>query len=93
MSHPVWSEPEEDGSQHYDYDELYSRCNEFFPLVDYATLAELEAIKPGPELVEFCQEKAHDAYNKKQEELGDEIMKYALEMAERYKSVKRVNVV
>ncbi|MBX7132029.1 MAG: SEC-C domain-containing protein [Fimbriimonadaceae bacterium] len=67
---------EEDGSQHYDYDELYSRLNEFFPLVDYATLAELEAIKPGPELVEFCQEKAHDAYNKKQEELGDEIMKY-----------------
>lgn len=67
---------DEDGSQFFDYEGLYTTLNEIFPLIDYATLADLEAIKPGQELVEFCQQHAQDAYDRKQQDLGDEIMKF-----------------
>ncbi|HVT13413.1 MAG TPA: preprotein translocase subunit SecA [Fimbriimonadaceae bacterium] len=66
---------EEDGSQVYDYHVLFEDLNEIFPLVDYATVADLEQFQPGPDLVQFCQEKALEAYDAKVANFGDEIMR------------------
>ncbi len=66
---------EEDGSQVYDYHVLFEDLNEIFPLVDYATVADLEGYQPGPDLVEFCQERALEAYDAKVERFGEEIMR------------------
>ena len=56
---------EEDGTKVYDYSVLYEDLNEVFPLVDYATIAELEALKPGTDLVAFLQKVAQQAYDAK----------------------------
>jgi preprotein translocase subunit SecA len=67
---------EEDGSRVYDFSVLFEDLNEIFPLVDYATLADLEAFgQPGPELVTFIQEKAMQAYDAKVQQIGDVAMK------------------
>lgn len=66
---------EDDGSQVYDYHVLFEDLNEIFPLVDYATIADLEKFQPGPDLIQFCQEKALEAYDAKVATFGDEIMK------------------
>ncbi len=70
----AWYIDEDTNKQEYDYAELYEALSDIFPLVDYATLGELEAITPGPELEEFCHKIALDAYNKRAEEFGDEVM-------------------
>jgi len=66
---------EEDGTQVYDYHVLFEDLNEIFPLVDYATVADLEKHQPGPELIAFCQEKALEAYDAKVAQVGEEIMR------------------
>jgi len=66
---------EEDGSQVYDHHVLFEDLNEIFPLVDYATVADLEKFAPGPDLVEVCQEKALEAYDAKVANLGEDIMR------------------
>jgi preprotein translocase subunit SecA len=66
---------EEDGTQVFDHHVLFDDLNEIFPLVDYATVAELEQHQPGPDLIEFCQQKALEAYDAKVEAMGEEIMR------------------
>src|SRR5262249_46902164 len=66
---------EEDGSQVFDYHVLFEDLNEIFPLLDYATVADIEKFQPGPDLIEFCQAKALEAYNARIEGMGDDIMR------------------
>jgi preprotein translocase subunit SecA len=66
---------EEDGTQVFDYHVLFEDLNEIFPLVDYATIADLEQHQPGPDLIQFCQEKALEAYDAKVASFGEEIMR------------------
>jgi preprotein translocase subunit SecA len=66
---------EDDGSQVYDYHVLFEDLNEIFPLVDYATITDLEQFQPGPDLIQFCQQKSLEAYDAKVEALGEEIMR------------------
>src|SRR5579862_3132148 len=66
---------EDDGSQVYDYHVLFEDLNEIFPLVDYATVTDLEQHQPGPELIEFCQEKSLEAYDARVQGFGDEVMR------------------
>jgi len=65
---------DEDGKQFLDYAALYENLNGIFPLVDYATLSDLEAHEPGQALTEFVTEKAHEAYQAKRQHVGDEVM-------------------
>ena len=66
---------EEDGTNVYDYQVLYEDLNEIFPLVDYATLADLEKHEPGHDLVEFVNGLALQAYEAKVQDNTDDIMK------------------
>jgi preprotein translocase subunit SecA len=66
---------EEDGTNVYDYQVLYEDLNEIFPLVDYATVADLEKHEPGIDLVDYVCSLAEEAYDRKVEENGDDIMK------------------
>jgi preprotein translocase subunit SecA len=59
----------------YDYELLYEDLCEIFPLVDFATASDLEAHQPGPDLIDYSVELAFQAYDRKTEELGDDIMK------------------
>jgi preprotein translocase subunit SecA len=64
----------EEGHTEYDYEALYEELNELFPLVDYATLSEMQEIPAGPDLAGFCIEKAEEAYAAKLNRLGPDIM-------------------
>lgn len=66
---------DESGRDYYDYAQLYEDLNGIFPLVDFATTADLEKTPPGPALVAQCQDLAQQAYDRKVEEVGDEIMR------------------
>jgi len=66
---------DEDGKQTFEDTKLYEQLNEVFPLVDYASLADLEAFEPGPELEGRLIELANGAYDAKVESVGDEVMK------------------
>ncbi|MBC8063436.1 MAG: SEC-C domain-containing protein, partial [Chlorobia bacterium] len=66
---------EDDGSNVYDYQVLYEDLNEIFPLVDYATIGDLEKHEPGQDLVDYVNELAVKAYVVKVEENTDDIMK------------------
>lgn len=77
---------EEDGERVFDHTVLYEDVNEIFPLVDYATLTELEKYQPGPELVKFIQDLAMQAYQAKMDESGDQIVDL-----ERWVMLKSVN--
>ncbi|AIE84133.1 preprotein translocase subunit SecA [Fimbriimonas ginsengisoli] len=66
----AWME-EEDGERVYDHSVLYSDLNEVFPLLDYASLADLEKFPPSQELVDFVQSKAMEAYDAKAREAGE----------------------
>jgi preprotein translocase subunit SecA len=79
---------EDDGNRVYDFHQLFEDLNEFFPLVDYATVADLEKFGlPGPDLVNFIRDKALHAYESKAEHLGEESMKEL----ERYVLLRAVN--
>ena len=77
---------DEDANRSYDHGVLYEDLNEIFPLVDYATLAEVEAMPPGPELVGFLQEKANAAYVAHAREAGGDMTEL-----ERYVMLRAVN--
>jgi preprotein translocase subunit SecA len=70
MVENAWMLDEQD-NRHYDYSVLYEDLNEVFPLVDYATIADLEKYQPGPQLVQFVQQKANEAYDSKMTEAGE----------------------
>jgi preprotein translocase subunit SecA len=59
----------------YDYTVLFEDLNEYFPLVDYATLGDLEAHDPGGDLAEYVSDIALKAYDVKLETVGEEIMR------------------
>jgi preprotein translocase subunit SecA len=62
------------GEPLYDYEGLYAELNALFPLIDYCSVSEMEAVPAGPELQKFCAGKALAAYDEKAERLGSEIM-------------------
>lgn len=64
---------EEDGSKVYDHSVLYEDLNEVFPLVDYATIADLEKFEPGPELVSELVTIVDRAYDAKVAEAGPDM--------------------
>lgn len=67
-------EIDEDSNRVFSHELLFEKLNTVFPLVDYATLDELEKHSPGPDLVEFCTDVAHEAYKEKREKLGEDVM-------------------
>ena len=78
---------EEDGSRSYDYSVLFEDLNEVFPMVDYATSADLEKYQPGPELVKYIQDVMYEAYDTKVGQLSEESMRNL----EQYVLLKAVN--
>lgn len=66
---------DEDGRQVLDIEAVYEDLNELFPLVDYASLSDLEQHQPGPDLLEYLREIAHTAYETKRSRLGDDLTK------------------
>ncbi len=77
---------DEAGNREYDYSVLFEDLNEILPLVDYATVADLEKHAPGPELVTYLQELVEHAYATKAEKAGD-----AMKEMERYALLRAVN--
>lgn len=72
----AWVKDEQDHDV-YDFELLYEDLSELFPIIDYATLGELEQYKPASaELVEFCQKVAHEAYDAKVARYPDDVMRY-----------------
>jgi preprotein translocase subunit SecA len=59
----------------YDYSVLYEDLSEVFPIIDYATVSDLEKHAPGPDLAAYCEELAIQAYNDRAKEMGDDIMR------------------
>lgn len=83
----AWVIDEKDGRV-YDFELLYEDLAELFPIIDYATLGELEAYKPAsPELVAFCQDVAHQAYDAKVAHYPDDVMRFI----ERHVMLQAVN--
>jgi preprotein translocase subunit SecA len=66
---------DDEGKQEYDYQVLFEDLAEIFPIIDYASLSELKQHTPGEDLVKFCQDKALEAYDKRINEFGDDMMK------------------
>ncbi len=66
---------EEDGTRVYDHSVLFEDLNEVFPLLDYATVADLEKYQPGPDLVAYVESLAHQAYVSKVSESGEDAMR------------------
>lgn len=83
----AWVIDEKDGRV-YDYELLYEDLAELFPIIDYATLGELEKYKPASnELVDFCQGVAHEAYDAKVARYPDDVMRFI----ERHVTLQAVN--
>ena len=59
----------------YDHTVLFEDLNELFPLVDYATVSDLESHQPGPDLTEAVTAYALQAYDAKTERLGEDTMR------------------
>ncbi|MEA2552533.1 MAG: preprotein translocase subunit SecA [Fimbriimonadaceae bacterium] len=66
---------DDEGKQEYDYQVLYEDLADVFPIIDYSSVTELEQHAPGPALIDFVQSKAIEAYQKKIDEFGDELMR------------------
>lgn len=66
---------DEENQNVYDHSLLYEDLSELFPIVDYITPADLAKYEPGPGLIAFAQDIAHQAYKTKAEGLGDDVMK------------------
>ena len=78
---------DDDGHKKFNHARVYEKLTQMFPLVDYASLADIESKDPLGELEEFCMGIAMQAYNTKIEELGDEIMR----QIERHVMLQSVN--
>jgi preprotein translocase subunit SecA len=77
---------EEDGTRVYDHSVLFEDLNEIFPLVDYATVADLEKFEPGPALVEHLLTISDQAYDAKIAEAGPDMLSI-----ERWVLLKAIN--
>jgi preprotein translocase subunit SecA len=77
---------EENGERVYDHSVLYEDVNEIFPLIDYATLDDLEKYQPGPQLVEYLQHLANQAYEAKAAESAGQMAEF-----ERWVMLRAVN--
>ncbi len=82
----AWVIDEKEGRV-YDFELLYEDLADLFPIIDYATLADLQYYKPGEELTEFCQGVAHKAYDAKVARYPDEVMRFI----ERHVMLQAVN--
>jgi preprotein translocase subunit SecA len=71
----AWDSDDE-GNPFYDYHRLYEDLSEIFPVIDYASVEELQAHDPKDSLTEFVQDLALQAYDRKAEENGDEMMRH-----------------
>ncbi|HEY3783439.1 MAG TPA: preprotein translocase subunit SecA [Fimbriimonadaceae bacterium] len=65
---------DEDDKRVFDYELLYEDLNELFPIIDYAKVSDLEKHAPGPDLVDYVVQIAHEAYEAKVADLGEEVM-------------------
>jgi preprotein translocase subunit SecA len=81
----AWMLDEKD-ERYYDYGTLYEDLNEIFPLVDYATITDLEKHEPGQGLVDYLSELAEQAYDAKVAESGE-----AMAELERFVMLRAVN--
>jgi preprotein translocase subunit SecA len=70
----AWVIDEKEGRV-YDYELLYEDLAELFPIIDYATLEELQQHKPGDDLVAFVQDTAHHAFETKISRYPAEVQK------------------
>ena len=77
---------EENGDRVYDHNVLFEDQNEIFPLVDYATVPDLEKHAAGPEIIQFVQDMAMKAYDDKIANAGE-----AMPEAERFVMLRAVN--
>lgn len=77
---------EENGDRVYDHSVLFEDLNEIFPLVDYATVADLEQHEAGAPIINYVQELANKAYDDKIEASGE-----AMAEAERFVMLRAVN--
>jgi preprotein translocase subunit SecA len=66
---------EEDGTRVYDHSVLFEDLSEIFPIIDYATVTELEGYEPGPDLIEHVKEVALKAYDDKAKQTEEDIMR------------------
>jgi preprotein translocase subunit SecA len=78
---------EEDGTRVYDHAVLYEDLSEIFPIIDYATTADLEKFQPGDELVAYIREVAFKAYDDKVSETTEDSMRNL----ERWVLLKAIN--
>ncbi len=60
----------------FDYEVLYEDISEIFPIIDYATISELEQHQPGEPIIAFVQDIAHRAYDAKVASYPPEMMNY-----------------
>ncbi|MHB8635145.1 MAG: SEC-C metal-binding domain-containing protein [Fimbriimonadaceae bacterium] len=65
---------DEHDNREYDYNLLFEDLNEIFPLLDFATVADLQQHQPGPDLNHFVTEQALKAYDSKINALGNDVM-------------------
>lgn len=77
---------EESGERVFDHSVLFEDLNEIFPLLDYATIGDLEKFEPGTPIIEECQRLAQAAYDAKIAETGE-----GMAEAERYVMLRAVN--
>jgi len=66
---------DEHGQQVFEDVDLYSSLNEIFPLVDFMTPAQMSEYDPGDELIAALKNAAHQAYDRKMAEFGEELEK------------------
>ena len=59
----------------FDYHVLFEDLNELFPLVDHATVGDLEQHQPGADITEYVQGVAMSAYEEKRQFVGPDLMK------------------
>ncbi|MBL8040283.1 MAG: SEC-C domain-containing protein, partial [Chthonomonas sp.] len=64
---------DETGHQVFDFTGVFESVNTIFPLIDYATLQDLEEAGPGG-VAELLKGFAHKAYETKRAAVGDEVM-------------------
>jgi len=69
----AWAIDEHD-QRVYDYNLLYEDLSELFPIMDFARETDLAKFPPGPELLAYIQDLAHQAYDAKVGSLGEELM-------------------
>lgn len=66
---------DEDGRVVFNWEYMYEELNTLFPLVDYATINELEQHGTGEELIQAVTDIAHDAMAKREASMGEDDFK------------------